>query len=345
MANVALIPTFEPDEHLLETVAALCERGFERVVVDDGSGPAYACLLARLSEGTVLLGYGDNRGKGAALKLGLGYIRTHYPDDTVVVTVDGDGQHAPADALRCAEAVRANPDAIVLGCRAFSGENVPVRSRIGNIVTRLVFRLLSGCDVSDTQTGLRAFSARLIPRLLSISGQRYEYEMNELFSCVEDGVAICEVPIETIYRDANAHSHFRAFSDSFLIYRGIVKFMASSFASFLADFSLFALFSALLAGYGETGILAANVLARLLSATLNYTLNRVYVFKSAEGVGRTAARYALLASAILVANTLALKLTLSLGVAALPAKLAVEVLLFLSSWVLQNRVVFSRKER
>jgi len=344
MTNVALIPTYEPDEHLIEVVDALARHGFECVVVDDGSGPGYASLLAGLSPDTVLLGYGENRGKGAALKLGLGYIQAHYPQDSVIVTVDGDGQHAPADALRCAEAAKDNPDAMVLGCRDFSGGDVPLRSRIGNLVTRIVFRLVSGLDVSDTQTGLRAFSARLVPRMLQISGQRYEYEMNELFDCVEDGVKICEVPVRTIYLDGNRRSHFRAGMDSLLIYRGIVKFVASSFASFLVDFSLFAVLSTLMAGLGTTGALVANVAARLVSATVNYNINRLYVFGSTEGVYQTAVRYALLACFILLANTLALQFALSLGIAAIPAKPCVEVMLFLSSWVLQNRVVFPRKE-
>ena len=100
-----------------------------------------------------------------------------------------------------------------------------------------------------------------------------------------------------------------------------------------------------LAPVGTASVIVANVLARVASATLNYNLNRCYVFRSDEGVETTAPRYALLAVSILAVNTLLLWLFVDIvGVPALVAKLCVELTLFVVNWVVQNRVVFRGRE-
>ena len=80
-----------------------------------------------------------------------------------------------------AKATEENPSHLVLGARAFVGK-VPARSRFGNKVTAGLFHLITGQKVTDTQTGLRAFTTNLIPFMLKIEGQRYEYEMNVLLA-------------------------------------------------------------------------------------------------------------------------------------------------------------------
>ena len=104
-----------------------------------------------------------------------------------------------------------------------------------------------------------------------IRGSRYEYEMNVLLECARKGVISREAPIETVYIDENASSHFHPVRDAFRIYREIFAFAASSFAGFLVVYGLFSLLSALL---GQSMLGVCNVLARIVSATVNYTLNR-----------------------------------------------------------------------
>ena len=345
MTTVALIPSYQPDSRLLGLVKTLHACGVEEVVVDDGSGERYRPLFAAVRRFATVIGYGANRGKGHALKEGLSYIQQHYPTDAVVVTVDADGQHDPSDVLLCAQEAQAADDALVLGCRNFSGFDVPLRSRLGNKITCQAYRLASGTKVSDTQTGLRAFSARLIAMMLAVSGERYEYEMNVLLACPTHDVPIHEVPIRTIYEEGNPTSHFRPVHDSLLVYRGILMFAASSFVSFLVDYGMFALLSALLAVRGAWGVALANVGARLVSASVNFGINRKLVFRSTRRLYVTAVRYAMLAAAILVANTLTMLLLVDLlGVPATLAKLAVETLFFFASWSTQRSVVFAGKE-
>ena len=346
MTTVALIPTFRPDGTLFNILAELRRRGIDRVVVDDGSGMEYRSLFRRATRDAIVLSYGVNHGKGHALKLGLCYIQEHYPTDTVVVTVDADGQHEAVDTVRCAREASRNPHTMVLGCRSFDDANVPLRSRLGNKITRLVYGFTSGTWVSDTQTGLRAFTVDLISLLADVSGERYEYEMNVLLACPEHEVDIREVEIHTVYEAGNPTSHFRPVRDSLRIYAGILKFAASSFASFVFDFLLFGMLTALLSGHGVVGVLMSNVLARCASATFNFALNSKMVFRSEESITKTAPRYAALALCLLAANTLGLAaLTGIFGVPALMGKLLVEVTSFAVSWLLQNRLVFRHKRR
>ena len=345
MKAVALIPSYEPDERLVDVARGLSERGFDVVVVDDGSGPAFNTVFAEASFWATVIGYVNNQGKGSALKVGLDFILKSFPADTIVVTVDGDGQHTPDDVVRCAEAAAAHSDALVLGSRDFDSAGVPLKSRLGNIITRAVFAATSGVRISDTQTGLRAFSLCLARHFASVGGERFEYEMNVLYACAEWGVPIEEVSIDTLYFYGNKHSHFHPLFDSVRIYRSVLVFAGASFASFVCDYLLFALFTALLAALGQAGIVAANIIARLASATLNYTLNRTVVFRSTESVAETAPRYALLAASILAVNTVAVTfLTGTLHVPPLLAKLLVECILFIVSWIVQHRSVFARKE-
>ena len=358
---IALIPAYEPEEKIKGLTAELIEKGFDIVVVDDGSGPDHAELFEELSQKATVLTHSENRGKGAALKTGLNYINKYmaYTEsvltpagaetisgrDAVIVTVDADGQHLPDDVLRVAEISAQRREALVLGSRALS-EDIPVRSRFGNTVTRHVYSAATGVRIHDTQTGLRAFHRCLIPRLLRIEGDRYEYEINMLMQLASEGVPIIEERIETVYEDNNSGSHFRTVRDSFRIYKEILKFSASSLVSFAIDYGMYAL---LLAVTGAAGIanslVISNIGARLVSGTANYAMNRKLVFKSRTGFARSAVQYFLLAAFILAGNTIVLStLAGTLGINRFAAKLITEVIFFAISWTVQKYVIFFRED-
>lgn len=335
---VVLIPAFEPDHQLVDVVDRLRQRDplGDIVVIDDGSGPKYAAVFAAVAaRGCAVLDHDTNLGKGAALRTGLQFAQRAYPG-AEVVCADSDGQHAPDDILAVGRAARANPGAVVLGVRQFTGP-VPLRSRVGNNVTRLAFRFVSGVDVPDTQTGLRGYSADLIPWLLSVPGERYAYEMSVLVEAARTGRPIVTVPIATIYQEGNPGSHFRPLVDSARVYLPLVRFAASSLAAFVVDLVL------LLVLMGLTDrLLLSVVLARLVSSAVNFTVNRRFVFGAREvPLLGAALRYYALAAALLVANYLVLATFVErLGVALLPAKLLTEVVLFLVSYVVQRAHVF-----
>ena len=304
-----------------------------------------------------MLTHPENRGKGAALRSGLSYILSYmtYDEvvrtpsgvkelsgrDAVIVTVDADGQHLPDDVLRVARIAGSRRDALVLGSRALE-EDVPARSRFGNTVTRHVYSAVTGVRIHDTQTGLRAFSRDLIPVLLEIEGDRYEYEINMLLTLSAQGCTIIEERIETVYEDNNSGSHFRTVRDSFRVYKEILRFSASSLASFAIDYCMYALLLALTgaAGIGHS-LVISNIGARLVSGTANYTMNRKLVFKSRTGFAKSALQYVVLAALILAGNTMVLSMLAgTLGMNSMAAKLVTEILFFVISWTVQKYVIF-----
>lgn len=340
--RIALIPAYEPTELLLSVMEIAADEGFIVITVDDGSGIGYADIFEAAEKfGTVLFN-SENRGKGAALKMGFKYIAERFEEPYTVVTMDADGQHAVTDAMNVCCAAETYENTLILGSRSLE-QNVPLRSRLGNSITRLVFKASTGVKIYDTQTGLRAFSSRLMPIMVNIPGERYEYEMNVLLYFADSGLPVKEVPILTIYFENNAGSHFNTIKDSYKIYREIIKFPLSSLSCFVIDYLLFGLFSVLLSGL-STGLTASNIAARIISGTVNFSMNRELVFKSSENIYRAGAKYILLAVVILIGNTLVLNaLVYGLGLNRFIAKPLTEIIFFGLSFLVQRLFIFRRQ--
>jgi len=353
----AVVPSLDPDGRLCSTVEGLLEAGFgEVILVDDGSraeSGAYFQELALLP-GVTLLTHPENRGKGAALKTAFAWLLEHSPQCAGAVTVDGDGQHAPEDAIACGRRMLEG-EQVALGCRDFSRPEVPSRSRAGNRITCGVFRVFCGMKLSDTQTGLRAIPRRYLAELARVPGERYEYETNMLLALKDKGIPFTEVPIRTIYLEENRGSHFHTVRDSWRIYRLLLahflRYMLSSLVSAGADTGLFALLSALLAGAltGTALTAAAAGGARGLSSLLNFSLNRWVVFRSGGPLGRSLVRYYALALPMLLAQVLVTEgvfraARVSDGSTALRTLIYAIVMtaLFLLSYVVQHRWVFQK---
>ena len=160
-------------------------------------------VFAALEErGITVLRHAVNQGKGRAMKTGFNYLMVNHPELKGVVTADCDGQHTPDDIKKVLSALREHPDDMIIGARKFTGD-VPARSLIGNKVTRGVFWFATGIHITDTQTGLRGFPMNSLPRIMKLSGERYELEMNMLLALKDWDMHATEVPIETIYIDEN----------------------------------------------------------------------------------------------------------------------------------------------
>jgi glycosyltransferase involved in cell wall biosynthesis len=148
---IVLLPVYQPRQHLTALVSELHEATSDAsvVVVDDGSGPSFGPVLdAARERGCAVLRHDVNRGKGAALKTGFRYAAETHPGHDVVCA-DADGQHQVVDVLRVVEHVR-RAGRMVLGVRHFEGR-VPLRSRVGNDPTRLLFRAAAGRWVCGTR--------------------------------------------------------------------------------------------------------------------------------------------------------------------------------------------------
>ncbi|WP_099469521.1 GtrA family protein [Konateibacter massiliensis] len=343
---VIVIPAYEPDARMVEIVERLnlCTR-YPIVIVNDGSSAEKISLFEKLKDYADIISHPKNLGKGEAMKTGLRYIARYMPAEDGVVFIDADGQHTAADMTKVIEKFYQDKNALVLGSREFTGK-IPIKSLMGNRITRIVFYLLSRVSLKDTQTGLRAVSTTYIPLLLEIEGERYEYEMNMLLTFAKEGIKIAEVPIETIYADSsNSTSHFRAVRDSVRVYGVIFKFMTSSAVCALLDYVLFLGLIYALGDMKYKGtVILCNVLTRLVSAVTNYNLNKKFVFKKNNKKANYGIQYAILAISILGANSFILYLlTRVFAISPAIAKVLTEMLLFLTSFLVQQKVIFGRK--
>ena len=336
-----LIPAYQPGPALVEVVRFLAGAGFTTtVVIDDGSGPDYAAIFDQLRrfERVKIMRHAVNLGKGAALKTGMNYALVEFPGLAGIVTADADGQHDPADVRRVADRFAENPEALVLGARAFAGY-VPLRSRLGNSITRNIMRLVVGHRLSDTQTGLRAIPRGLMERMLRVPSSGYEFELEMLIAAKHLGVEVMEQPIRTIYGEGNPTSHFEPWRDSMRIYFVLLRFGFISMLTAGLDNLVFYLF------FHASGMVPASLFgARLLALAFNYTAVRKAVFLSKAQHRIVLPRYLLLAAANLcLSGALIAFLTGVASFRVMTAKISVETFLFIANFGIQRDFVFASR--
>ena len=345
--KIALIPAYNPESCLINLVQKLKEKGYWILVVDDGSSEEHKIIFQNIKDaGNVLiLTHTKNKGKGSALKTGLSYIQKDISGDYIVVTVDADGQHRPEDVEMIGMEAQKHPGSLVLGSRKIQ-KKTPLKSKMGNQITRMVYALTTGVRIYDTQTGLRAFDNNILQELLAIPGERYEYEMNVLLECSRKKIPMREIGIETIYIKDNAGSHFHPCKDSCRIYKEILKFSASSLISFFLDYGIYSVFLWVTGGFSKRiSLFISNVIARIVSGCFNYYVNRKLVFQKETEFAKTAVQYGFLAAGILIGNTLLLELLVYFGMNQYIGKLCTELAFFTISWLVQRTFIFKQRSR
>ncbi len=291
-SEVIIIPAYQPPKSFPPFVRALRGMTDARIlIIDDGSDERYHDRFAQAMacENTILIRKEKNGGKGAALRDGFAYARQHFSEDTMYVTADCDGQHAPEDVVRMTDALRQNPHALILGCRSFDEDGVPFRSRLGNKVSALLFKMFFGHELKDTQTGLRAFSHELLPMLLDVRGNGFDYETRVLTACAPLHVPILCVDIETRYAERLPSdapvSHFSPLKDSVRILHVLLssslRYALVAVLCSVLDSGVFFLLQNFVFGKndGAVFILASVLGARVFSSLINFLLNFLFVFR------------------------------------------------------------------
>lgn len=349
--SVILIPALDPPEIFLRYTKELVNAGFEHIlIVDDGSSSKEIFTeLGKLPQVTILT-HEQNYGKGRALRTGLSYYKENFSQEEYcgVITADSDGQHLVEDVLKISKSLEKRQEKMILGVRDFDQENVPPKSRIGNKLTSLGFKVLMGLSVSDTQTGLRGIPNSLIDLCLSIPGDRFQYETAVL---IETGktVGFEEIKIHTVYYDENKGTHFNPVKDSIQILNLLLgtffRYIFVSLSSFVIDILLFTLGTKFLFHGITARIPVATAFARIISGTYNYTVNKKVVFKSKRSVVSSGVSYLLLCVVqAAVSATLVTGICYLLPLDEVPVKTVVDLCLFVVNYKVQKNFVFKNKE-
>ena len=273
--DLVLIPAYEPDEQLVILARRLTQAGLQVLVVDDGSGRDYREIFARTGEYATVITLPQNSGKGAALKAGMAYIREKLPQCKHFITCDADGQHRVEDVLRVRDQLHKG-DKFVLTVRQFR-KDMPLRSKVGNSLSRFVYALLANRYLSDNQSGLRGFSAEQIDWLVKVERDKYDYEMNVLYYAAKKNIRIATVPIEAIYIGNNESSHFQPIADTVRIYRSLLKLALGTWVGLIVSEVLVAVLSLTL-GYRHLILTMPSVAA--FSYLVNIIISRHVCFRN-----------------------------------------------------------------
>jgi len=194
---VALIPAYNEERFIGSLVLAVQAHVDKVVVVDDGSADRTTEIAQKA--GAIVVQHTRNQGKAAAVNTGFQYLRQLAP--AAVVMLDGDGQHSADDIAAVLGPVLSGKADIVVGSRFLEVKSdIPVYRQIGQHGLNLVTNLTSGVNLSDTQSGFRAFSQHAVERLsFSQSGFSIESEMQ--FQVRDHQLRVLEVPICVTYAE------------------------------------------------------------------------------------------------------------------------------------------------
>lgn len=341
-----LIPAYNPTTTLVNIVCGAHDAfGLGVVVVNDGSdtpsifNELESIRLPRLK----IIHHQTNLGKGAALKTGFRSLQAFSAEEIKgIVTADADGQHSIEDILEIGRKGANNPESFVIGARSLDS-NVPIRSLVGNAITKYIFWMYTGKKINDTQSGLRFLPASFLVHCQAIEQERYDFELTVLIEATRQDLNILESPIETIYEKGNIGSHFRPFLDSTRIYLVFLRFSAVALSSAAIDITLFCVVL-----FVSSNVLGALIVSRILSGLFNFLANRHFSFSTPvvlKGMGQDACRYLSLAVFSVVASFTVISVSKVVAYEqVVKIKILTDVALFFFNYFALKIFVFRRKK-
>jgi glycosyltransferase involved in cell wall biosynthesis len=197
---LGLIPANNEAGHI-SAVISTARQHLPLLVIDDGSKDDTASIVEDL--GIEVLRQTPNQGKGAALRAGFklalerGYL--------AVVTLDADGQHNPHEIPKFLQLFNEKRLDLIIGSREFS--KMPAVRKAANSLGRIIFSWAVRQPVRDNQSGFRLISRRLMEAMLSSEESGFEFEVEMLVVCLQNGLQLDWVPIQTIYSNQGSHIH------------------------------------------------------------------------------------------------------------------------------------------
>ena len=205
---LALIPAHDEGPRIAAVVRGAAAH-LPVLVIDDGSTDDTGTVAE--SAGAEVHGQHPNQGKGAALRAGFALAISRGV--LAVVTLDGDGQHDPAELPRFLEVEREHPVELIVGKRDFG--RMPLVRRIANGLGTLLLSAAVGRWIPDNQSGYRLVGRRLMAEMIASREDGFAFEVEMIAVCLRQGWPIRWVPISTIYGDGRSHirplHHLREF--------------------------------------------------------------------------------------------------------------------------------------
>jgi len=210
--SCVLIPTYNNEKTLGRVIDGVLNysQGNDIIVINDGSTDCTLDILNSYQDKIIILSYQKNAGKGTALKLGFTEaIKRGFKN---AITIDSDGQHYPNDIPCFIEASLKSPDALLMGARDMEQEGIPGKSSFGNKFSNFWFKLETGIDLPDTQTGYRLYPLKSLEKI-NLYTSKFETEIEVIVKLAWKGVDVLPVDVKVLYDPNERVTHFRPFKD------------------------------------------------------------------------------------------------------------------------------------
>ncbi|MFA5060439.1 MAG: glycosyltransferase family 2 protein [Candidatus Omnitrophota bacterium] len=190
------IPAYNEAAAIGPLVEEIKKKNLSVVVIDDGSTDNTGDIARRA--GAFVLRHENKKGKGASLRDGFAYALKENFDG--VLTMDGDGQHAPEDIDLFLAKASQHPRSIILGSRMDNPRGMPLIRFLTNKIMSAVISRIAKQDMPDTQCGFRFISTAVL-REVQVASSDFEAESEILIESNRKSFKIYSVPIKTIYRN------------------------------------------------------------------------------------------------------------------------------------------------
>jgi glycosyltransferase involved in cell wall biosynthesis len=205
-----LIPTYNNSNALKNVIDSVLEYTESIIIVNDGSTDNTKEILSRYLY-LQIFHHAKNLGKGKALQTGLlNGIELGYD---YLISIDSDGQHLASDLEIFLDELEKNKNAIIIGNRNMNVDHVPTKSSLGKRFSNFWFKIETGKELPDTQSGYRLYPIKKLANTFYFSS-KFEFEIEIIVRAVWKGLNVISVPVKVYYAPPNERiSHFRPFKD------------------------------------------------------------------------------------------------------------------------------------
>lgn len=203
-----IVPSYNNQKTLKKVLDSILDFTTNIIIVNDGSTDSTSEILKSYSQLTQIH-HPKNLGKGRALR--NGFRKALELEFEYAITIDSDGQHFAADIPIFIEEIQKEPNALLIGSRNMTQENVPKKSSFGNKFSNFWFKFETGIKLDDTQSGFRLYPLRLLPKRFYTN--KFEFEIEVIVRAAWKGIVVKNIPIQVLYDPTERVSHFRPFQD------------------------------------------------------------------------------------------------------------------------------------